>query len=693
MKRKRVRPLGVWVMISTCLLVLTFSPPAEARLKDFFRVLGRVVRAGLEVGMGGFTVQAVYGVYKTARTHNEVKKECRQIKRDGETGRQAIENQARKDFEAGTINVRERNAEFARAARYEQTSHQLADRIWQVNDSRTAGSVLRQGAAITFRNVTRTEDFRKLSNGAHEALNNATRNLQSFYDAAERGKGFAERPFNRVIGEILDLKKDIEKARKALGEVSIRDDKFDGFRNFLAAAEKRLQQTADYVNERKEKAVDRLGIEKIKNEIKNVQDGVKKMDEEIRRGEQKLANMKPREYEHVGKFENNPRIKELMDKFSKLGDRASQSEVDDAANEALFKFATDELEKAGIKEDDPYHLEMALDLAIRASKDEFWMQKRRGELNMKDVIASMRKEIVAGSPDKGKEVATLVVSPKEIELHIGESKSFSATAVFTDGTTRNVTGSPYTSWLGADGNTFNAKERGPYTIKATYRGISGSAKIVVKKNPVKLYVTPKEKTVNIGEQVTLSCTAEFEDGSKEPVKAQWEPSNPFVGTEPRTYRITAHYGKLSDSATITVKQMTSTKSRAEDLFIGTWRLIFRPVSHTSPEAWKEIKETSWSLTVRIAKSGSSISFTGLRDFITDTVSFSGNTMTIKGRTKIVIIGGPTEYDMETIQLNCTGDGKSLEGTQRTQFSMLSVDPKTGRPAPQYQVNSIKGTKQ
>ena len=693
MKRKRVRPLGVWVMISTCLLVLTFSPPAEARLKDFLRVLGRVVRAGLEVGMGGFTVQAVYGVYKTARTHNEVKKECSQIERDGRTGRQDAENKAKKDFEAGKINLRERNAESVRAARYEQTSSELANRIRQVNDERTAGSLLRQGAAITFRNVARTEDFRKLSNGAHEALNNATRNLQGFYDVAERGKGFAERPFNRVIGEILDLKKDIEKARKALGEVSIRDEKFEGFKNFLAAAEKRLQQTADYVNERKEKAVDRLGIEKIKNEIKNVQDGVKKMDEEIRRGEQKLANMKPREYEHVGKFENNPRIKELMDKFSNLGDRASQSEVDDAANEALFKFATDELENAGIKEDDPLHLRMALDLAIRASKYEFWMQKRRGEVNMKDLIASVHREMAAGSPEKGKGMATVVVSPKEIELHIGESKSFSATAVYTDGTTRNVTGDPSTSWLGADGNTFNAKKGGEYTIKATHRGISGSAKIVVKKTPVKLYVTPKEKTVNLGEQVTLSCTAEFEDGSKETVKAQWEPSNPFVGTEPRTYTITASYGKLSDSAAITVRQKTSTKSRAEDLFIGTWRLVFRPASHTSPEAWKEIKGTSWSLTVRIARSGSSISFTGFRDFITDTVSFSGNTMTIKGRTKNVIIGAPTEYDMETIQLNCTGDGKSLEGTQRTQFSMLSVDPKTGRPAPQYQVNSIKGTKQ
>jgi hypothetical protein len=661
-------------------------------MKDFFRVLGRVVRAGLEVGMGGFKVQAVYGVIKTASTHGAVKRECNQIKRDGETTRQAIENQARKDFEAGKINVGERNTEFARAARYEQTSSQLANKIWQVNDSRTAGSLLRQGAAITFRNVTRTEDFKKISNGAHEALNNATKSLQSFYDAAERGKGFAEHPFNRVVGQILDLKKDIEKARKALEEVSIRDDKFDGFRNFLAASEKRLQQAADYVNERKEKALDRLGIEKIKNEIKNVQDGVGKMDAEIRRGEQKLANMKPREYEHVGKFENNPQIKALMGKLAALGDRASQSEVDAAAYEALLKFATDELEKAGIKEDDPDYPVMVVDLAYMASKREFWMRKRDGELNLKDVIASIRKEIAAGSPDRGKGVASLVVSPKEIELHIGESKSFSATAVHADGTTRNVTGDA--SWSGADGNTFNAKKGGQYTINATYRGISGSAKIVVKKNPVKLYVTPKSKTVNIGEQVTLSSTAEFEDGSKEAVKAQWDPSNPFVGTEPKTYRITARYGNLSDSATITVRQMTSTKS-AEDLFIGTWRLIFRAASHTSPEGWEDIKGASWTGTVRIARSGSFLSFTGLPDFITDNVSISGNTMTIKGRTKNVIIGAPTEYDMETIQLNCTGDGKSLEGTQRTEFKMLGVDPKTGKAVPQsqFQVNSIKGTKQ
>src|SRR4030042_6019082 len=36
---------------------------------------------------------------------------------------------------------------------------------------------------------------------------------------------------------------------------------------------------------------------------------------------------------------------------------------------------------------------------------------------------------------KDKQVATLIISPKEIELNVGESKSFSATAASADGTT------------------------------------------------------------------------------------------------------------------------------------------------------------------------------------------------------------------------------------------------------------------
>jgi len=55
---------------------------------------------------------------------------------------------------------------------------------------------------------------------------------------------------------------------------------------------------------------------------------------------------------------------------------------------------------------------------------------------------------------KDKQVATLIISPKEIELNVGESKSFSATAASADGTTRNVTGEA--SWSGGTGNSFKA---------------------------------------------------------------------------------------------------------------------------------------------------------------------------------------------------------------------------------------------
>ena len=322
---------------------------------------------------------------------------------------------------------------------------------------------------------------------------------------------------------------------------------------------------------------------------------------------------------------------------------------------------------------------------VSKTTDKMTMKREEGKTqDPKDV-----KKSTSASTEKDKQVATLIISPKEIELNVGESKSFSATAASADGTTRNVTGEA--SWSGGTGNSFKATKGGQYTISATYRGMSGSATVIVKRTAVKLYVTPKQKTVNIGEQVSFTSTAEFEDGSKDTVKAQWNPSNPFVGTEAKTYTITARYENLSDSATVTVRQTASAKLAGADLFIGTWRLTFRPKSHSSPEGWEQIKGTPpWSKIIRIAKSGNSYSFTGLPGFITDNVSVSGNNMTIKGRTKTQV-GNSVDIDLETIQLKCTADGKNLDGTEKIDFPIL--DAKTGSQYGQSQVNLIVGVKQ
>ncbi len=151
-----------------------------------------------------------------------------------------------------------------------------------------------------------------------------------------------------------------------------------------------------------------------------------------------------------------------------------------------------------------------------------------------------------------KSVGALTLSPAGAELGIGQSQSFSVTAIYSDGSNSNVTGEA--AWSGGQGNTFTASKGGTFTISANYRGASASASITVKKRPVSLSVVPSERTVKIRESVGFTAKAFFDDGSSEDVSgtAAWSPGSSFTAVEAGTFPITASYESVSGSATVTV---------------------------------------------------------------------------------------------------------------------------------------------
>jgi len=161
-----------------------------------------------------------------------------------------------------------------------------------------------------------------------------------------------------------------------------------------------------------------------------------------------------------------------------------------------------------------------------------------------------------------KNLVSIAVSPKSAELSVGGSQHFSATAIYSDSSTNNITG--LVQWAGGDGNSFTAKKGGTFILNATYQGISGSATIIVKKLPTVLVVSPAQKTIKINETAGFTAKVTFDDGSAEDVtgKAGWAPMNPFSGTAAGAYTITASYENVSGSAAVTVQKTLKAVSLA-----------------------------------------------------------------------------------------------------------------------------------
>ena len=175
-------------------------------------------------------------------------------------------------------------------------------------------------------------------------------------------------------------------------------------------------------------------------------------------------------------------------------------------------------------------------------------------------------------------ISYIQVTPTNTNLPVGATQPFTATAVFADFTTRNVTASA--TWTssnttaavvtgtGPNAGRASALAEGSATITATYDGVSGSTVLTVAKNVVSVSVTPANPTTVLGVGVAFSATATLSNNATLVVtsSAAWVSSDVGVATvttggaatpvKAGSSTITATYLGVSGTSKLTVSSAT-----------------------------------------------------------------------------------------------------------------------------------------
>jgi uncharacterized protein YjdB len=175
-------------------------------------------------------------------------------------------------------------------------------------------------------------------------------------------------------------------------------------------------------------------------------------------------------------------------------------------------------------------------------------------------------------------ISFVQVTPTNPNIPVQGAVQFTATAVFTDNSTRNVTGQA--TWSASDStvavvaNSGAAIGRatglgaGTATITATYRGTSGSSLLTVAQSVLSIAVTPTNPTTVLGIPVLFSATATLSNSATLVVTgdSSWVSSDSTVATvnaaggavpeKAGTTTITATYLGVSGSSTLTVSPAT-----------------------------------------------------------------------------------------------------------------------------------------
>jgi uncharacterized protein YjdB len=171
-------------------------------------------------------------------------------------------------------------------------------------------------------------------------------------------------------------------------------------------------------------------------------------------------------------------------------------------------------------------------------------------------------------------ISYVQVTPTNSNLPVGGSQQLTATVVFTDYTTRNVTaqatwssgntGIAVVAGTGATAGRTSAIAEGTTTITATYGGVSGSTTITVAKGVKSITVTPTNPTAVLGVSLAFVATATLTNDASLVVtpNASWVTSDAAVATvtsngtvspvKAGSAKITATYLGVSGASTVTV---------------------------------------------------------------------------------------------------------------------------------------------
>jgi uncharacterized protein YjdB len=184
----------------------------------------------------------------------------------------------------------------------------------------------------------------------------------------------------------------------------------------------------------------------------------------------------------------------------------------------------------------------------------------------------------------------IAVSPVLLDLRVGQTQPLAATAIYSDGSTQDVTG--MSTWSSSMQNIAGVSNRGggggggggrgqvtglaagSATITAAFMGFSDTATVnVTAAKLTGLSLSPIAATLTVGQQQPFQATALFDDGSTQNVTGQsiWMSSDPMIadvsnsgggpmgggrgvvaGLAAGTATISASYMGLADMVSVTV---------------------------------------------------------------------------------------------------------------------------------------------
>jgi uncharacterized protein YjdB len=195
-------------------------------------------------------------------------------------------------------------------------------------------------------------------------------------------------------------------------------------------------------------------------------------------------------------------------------------------------------------------------------------------------------------------ISQIVVTPINPTRPVGQRQQFTATAIFSNGTQRNVTGQAMWSSSNTGVATINgtgnatAVAAGTTTIQATYQGLSSTSAFTVSAAVVvSISVTPIAPTMPAGTVQQFQATAIFSDNTSQNVTGQstWVSTNPAVAgvatngfmrgrvsaLTAGTADIQATYQGITGSTTVTVSSATlvsiSVSPASISVVVGTTR--------------------------------------------------------------------------------------------------------------------------
>ncbi|KAG4252124.1 hypothetical protein PC116_g329 [Phytophthora cactorum] len=183
------------------------------------------------------------------------------------------------------------------------------------------------------------------------------------------------------------------------------------------------------------------------------------------------------------------------------------------------------------------------------------------------LVLSISNVGLAAAADK--ELSKIVVSKNELALEVGESSSITATGVYTDASTSNITVNA--SWSSDDtavatvyNGTITAKSEGQATVIVSYENKPQSIQVNVTKKVKALTKDKQSLDIRTGESEQITLTATYSDNTNESVSdiAEWSSSDEKVATvvngkvtgqNAGTAEITGKVGKQSVTVEVNVE--------------------------------------------------------------------------------------------------------------------------------------------